>query len=181
MAETRQDMQDIRAALTVVREDYWRGLEQDEAAESRARHDVLVVRLGPDWFGLPCGGVREVLRVPPLVRVPGAAAHIAGIISVRGEILPVTDLRPVFKLAAAAPARSARLVVMAAGDLKSALLVDEVRELRAVEEAAIEAPGEAEGLRSPLVSGRVACAEGLLTLLDTAQVLALAEQSGQEG
>ena len=171
MAEKSDPLQDIRAALAAVREDYWHSLEQRDAVDAEAMREVLVVRMNAEWFGLPGACVREVLRVPPLVRVPGAAAHIAGIISLRGEILTVTDPRATLGMEGVAGAAQGRLVVVGVNELCTALLVDEVRDLRAIAEACVELPSESEGTARPFVLGRVPQEEGLVTLLNVDWIL----------
>lgn len=53
---------------------------------------TLAVRVGGTEFGLPAGAVREVLRPPPLTRVPFAPAAVRGVAQVRGTVLAVVDL-----------------------------------------------------------------------------------------
>uniref|UniRef100_UPI001EEA7C02 chemotaxis protein CheW n=1 Tax=Vibrio vulnificus TaxID=672 RepID=UPI001EEA7C02 len=44
-------------------------------------------------FAINVFKVREVLKVPPLTKLPGAHANIRGVASLRGEPVPVIDLR----------------------------------------------------------------------------------------
>lgn len=163
---------DFRAVLHRLREDYQRSLDEISAEENTGTlRDFLPVRLGAEWFGVPRTGVSEVLRVPPLVRVPGAARHIAGIINLRGEILTVLDLRVLLGLAEAASAAGARLVVVKSADLTSALLVDEVQALRSVSEQMIEPVADGTGAAREFLSGRAPQSEGLLALLDLDKIL----------
>lgn len=55
---------------------------------------IFSFELGSQCFGLPVKHIREVLARPSLVKVPGAPAHLAGLINLRGEILTVLDLAP---------------------------------------------------------------------------------------
>jgi twitching motility protein PilI len=70
---------------------------------------------------------REVLSVPTfLTRVPGARAWIRGLANVRGQLLPVVDLRAFLGGGAAPIGRSARILVVNNRDVPAGLLVDEV-------------------------------------------------------
>ncbi len=54
---------------------------------------LLAVRVRGAEFGLPVGRVGEVLRRPRITRVPLAPPAIRGVASVRGDVVPVVDLR----------------------------------------------------------------------------------------
>lgn len=163
---------DFRAVLHRLRADYQRSLDEVPVEEDAGTlRDYLPVRLGAEWFGVPRSGVSEVLRVPPLVRVPGAARHIAGIINLRGEILTVIALRVLLGLTDVPDGTGARLVVVKGADRISALLVDEVQALRALSEQVIEPVGDGTGAARQFLSGRAPHAEGLLALLDLEKIL----------
>lgn len=53
---------------------------------------TLAVRVGGAEFGIPADRVREVLRPPPLTRVPFAPPGVRGVAQVRGTVLAVVDL-----------------------------------------------------------------------------------------
>lgn len=91
--------------------------------------DLLVVRAADELYGLPGAAVREVMRWRAPTPVPGAPPVIPGIVSQRGVVLPVVDLRLALGLAAAPPGRAARLVVVHHEGADMALFVDEVSDL----------------------------------------------------
>lgn len=71
--------------------------------EERVRHaasplDIVEFRLGDEHYGIESGAVREVYAVKALTPLPGTPPHVLGIINVRGQILPVIDLRKVLGL-----------------------------------------------------------------------------------
>ncbi|WP_305044993.1 chemotaxis protein CheW [Geoalkalibacter sp.] len=171
MTDRPESLHDIRATLARLREDYWRGLEEDAAPRAVATLEVLAARLGGQLLGLPGAALREVLRVPPLVRVPGAAPTVAGIISLRGDIVTVSDLRPLLGLAGE-PVRGpgARLVVVEVAGQSAALLFDEVLDLRRPTADALETLAAGDDKAQLYFSGRLSQPEGLLTLLDLEKI-----------
>ena len=117
-------------------------------------------------YGLEVARVHEVLRAQPLTRVPLAPRAIAGLLNLRGQIVPAVDLRVLF-------GREPRegggaFVVVRAGDGLTALVVDAIGDVRRPEgaEASREHPdGEAFGART------IALPDRLLTVLDADRVL----------
>lgn len=70
---------------------------------------------------------REVLAVPsPLTRVPGARSWLLGLANVRGQLLPIIDLRAYFGAGATPPSRNTRIVVVNHREIPAGLVVDEV-------------------------------------------------------
>jgi purine-binding chemotaxis protein CheW len=93
---------------------------------------VVVFRVGPTLYGLDCRAVQEVL--PPMAMTPLADAprFVEGVIEVRGEVVPVVDLRPRLGGAADGFHRRTRLLLVRAGGGPVALIVDQVVDVRAV-------------------------------------------------
>jgi purine-binding chemotaxis protein CheW len=141
-----------------------------EPADPDAERQLLVFALDRDLYALPVERVREIARLRPITPVPRAPGVVRGVVSLRGEIVQVIDLRGRLGMARGEPQRSARMVVVYAGDSGvAALLVDAVREVVRVPEEAIRAvSGEADAVEA-------LCARGgsFVSLLDLERVLDL--------
>lgn len=79
------------------------------AEQTGSSGDVMLVRLAGASYAVPVGAVREIVRLPPITRVPGLPAFVAGLANVRGRVLAVIDLRPLLRLEAP---RGGRLVIL---------------------------------------------------------------------
>lgn len=98
----------------------------------------ILFRLGTEEYGLHISCVDAIERNVNILWVPNAPKHIAGIMNLRGEAIPVYDLRTRFGM----PAGSKDMVIIARiGGMKIALSVDEVSEIvEAEEQDVIAAP-----------------------------------------
>jgi purine-binding chemotaxis protein CheW len=94
--------------------------------------DVLVFELDGHRCGLPLGEVREVLRAARLLPLPSAPAVVEGVIDLRGEIMPVLDVRARFGLSRRPLDVSDHLVVARARERAVVLRVDRALELRQI-------------------------------------------------
>ena len=56
-------------------------------------HQLVSFQIGGEEFAFPMEHVREILRVQTPKEVPGAPEHLLGVLTVRGKILPIVDLR----------------------------------------------------------------------------------------
>lgn len=61
---------------------------------------ALYFRLGDLTLAVPGDGLRQVVTVGSLTRVPRVGPDLLGLFSVRGEVLPLIDLRPLVGLEA---------------------------------------------------------------------------------
>jgi twitching motility protein PilI len=79
---------------------------------------------------------REVLAVPPgLTRVPGAKSWVKGIANVRGQLLPILDLRQYLGSGLTPNSRNVRVIVVNHREVPAGLLVDEVLGFRRFSES----------------------------------------------
>ena len=79
---------------------------------------------------------REVLAVPPgLTRVPGAKTWVKGIANVRGQLLPIIDLRQYLGSGVTPNTRNVRVIVVNHREVPAGLLVDEVLGFRRFSES----------------------------------------------
>ena len=72
----------------------------------------LTFKLGEELFALDVTQVREVLDVTAVTKVPRSPDYMRGVINVRGNVVPVADMRLKFGLAQADHTVDTRIVVM---------------------------------------------------------------------
>ena len=87
----------------------------------------VALRMAGELFLVAREETREVLSVPTsITRVPGAKAWIRGLANVRGQLLPIVDLRQFIGSGVAPATRNTRIVVVNHREIPAGLLVDEV-------------------------------------------------------
>ncbi len=104
---------------------------QPETTATGAEWVGIAFRLGGEAFLLAREETREVMGYPAAVtRVPGAKSWIRGLSNVRGQLLPVVDLRAFLGSGSASPTRATRLLVANHREIPAGLVVDEVMGFR---------------------------------------------------
>lgn len=99
------------------------------------RSDLLVVRLGTEFYGLEADYVfriRPALQIAPVPRVP---AWVAGLVNERGRILSVLDIKAFLGLSSKQEKEDdtqSSLIIVETPEMELALLVDEVLELQTI-------------------------------------------------
>jgi purine-binding chemotaxis protein CheW len=106
---------------------------------------LLTFEIDSTPYAVPVERVREIVRIRPITPVPRVPAEIRGVISLRGEIVEVIDLRRRLDLEPAAPVRSTRIIVVHSENGKVAgILVDAVCEVSRVAEDTIRPVSSAD-------------------------------------
>lgn len=112
------------------------------AESASAAHEWVGVgcRLGQERYLIRREEVREVMMLPgEITRVPGARSWIAGLANLRGQLLPVIDLRAYLGAGSSRGARAGRVLVANNTELPFGVIVDEVFGFRRFPEAAYTA------------------------------------------
>jgi purine-binding chemotaxis protein CheW len=110
---------------------------------------ILVVRVGPGEFALPVEHVTEVLWMVELAPVPEGPPWLLGLVNVRGDVVPVVDLRTRLGLPAGAVSLSTPLVIVSTPGRRLAVVPDEVREVLSVRRQDVLPPDDAAGVDPP--------------------------------
>ena len=102
-------------------------------------------RIGDRHFVSSIAEVNEILTVPALTAVPGARSWLLGVANVRGNLVPVIDLRDFIGAGRSATSDSTRVLLVRQHGGSVGLLVDEVLGQRSFsEEQLAAAVGEAD-------------------------------------
>lgn len=110
------------------------------------RTEYLAFVLAGDVYAAPVALVREILKPPPLTPVPRAPHAILGIVSVRGQLVTVFDLRRRMRLSESPLSRKSRVLLVDGEQGETlGLYVDEVLQVYRLSEAEIEAAQSALG------------------------------------
>jgi purine-binding chemotaxis protein CheW len=140
-----------------------------------SRVEYLALALGRERYGVQITHIAEILRPPPITEVPRASRNVLGVVSVRGRLVTIIDLRRRFGLDAAPIDRRTRVLLADAGTGEQmGLLVDEVQQVWRLAPDEIEPAGALGGEQPAHIAGigRPAGGDGLvLILLNLAPIL----------
>jgi purine-binding chemotaxis protein CheW len=91
---------------------------------------LVCFRLHGQEFGAEISEVKETLTPRPVTRVFLTPSWLAGIMNLRGDVVPVVDLALFLGMTAAVPSDDSRIVLTERGPLRAGLLVESLAELR---------------------------------------------------
>jgi purine-binding chemotaxis protein CheW len=141
----------------------------------------LTFQLGLRTYGVAVKSVREINPMTDITPVPKTAHFVAGVMNLRGKIIPVIDLRLKLSLEATGHTRSTCIVVVESeedsqGNHFMGVIVDAVNSVIELQSAQIEPPpvlGETARLKFVVGMGKVE--SQVIILLDVAATLSAQE------
>ena len=110
---------------------------------------IVTFRLGPENYGVPVAKIREIIRPMNTFPVPGLSEPVAGVINLRGEIIPVVRMHPVLGIEESPDSedeeRKRRVIILDVESGGFGFIVDEVWEVVKVSSEDVQPPPEMGG------------------------------------
>jgi purine-binding chemotaxis protein CheW len=86
--------------------------KQEDGADRSGSMQVVMIGLGDEKFALDAGLVREIIDPVPVTKVAGAKSFVPSVINVRGNVIPLADLRIRFGMPMTGDTTDTRIVVI---------------------------------------------------------------------
>jgi purine-binding chemotaxis protein CheW len=135
--------------------------------------------LGNELFGVDILTVQEIIREIPITTIPDAPEFIEGVINLRGNIIPIIDLRKRLRLRKAEKkdASAIWIIILNINGRVAGFIVDLVTQVLKIELDTVKPPPEivVAGLKSQYIRGVCKVDERLLILLDFNRILLVEE------
>jgi len=150
-----------------------------------SHHNVtqfLTFELCSEVYGIDILNIREIIDYGNITRVPMMSEFIAGVVNLRGNVVPVVDLALRFSQVPAAKTKRTSIVIVDVEyeglKLEIGVTVDIVNEVLEILSTDIEpAPSFGTKIRTDFIRGMGKINGKLLVLLDIATILSVAELS----
>ncbi len=133
--------------------------------------------IGEELFGVDILKVQEIIKETPITPIPDSPEFIEGVINLRGNIIPVIDLRKRLKLLQQEKAGPSWIIILNINGRVTGFIVDSVTQVLKVQADKILPPPEivAAGLKNQYITGVCKIDERMLILLDFNRILLVEE------
>ena len=132
----------------------------------------VIFRLENEEYGIDILRVKEIKEMMNITRVPKAAHYVCGVINLRGEVIPVIDLRKKFNLPEGKVNDSTRIIIVSVDDITAGLIVDTSSEVIEISSEAIEETPDGVGsVDQGYIYGIGKVGERLIILLDIVKIV----------
>jgi len=143
---------------------------------------LISFTVGAEEYGLELRQVKEIIRMGQITRLPRAPEFVKGIINLRGQVIPIVDLRQRFGLPRAEDTVMTRVIVVEAGGVPVGLVVDSASQVVRVPMDQIEPPPPFLGTHAgDFIDGVGKLDDRIIITVDAARILSLDELSEISG
>lgn len=104
-------------------------MEQTEIIQSEEVIQFLSFSVSNEIFGIELVHVHEILRPVFITRIPNVEDYILGVVNLRGEIIPIVDLKKKFEQGLVEINKNTRIVVLENNGKRFGLVVEEVKQV----------------------------------------------------
>jgi purine-binding chemotaxis protein CheW len=95
--------------------------------------EVITFSMVTETYGIESAFVREVYPLRDFTPLPGVPSYVLGIINVRGQILPVVDLKKFFNLPEKGLGELNKILILDNGKMEFGILADVVHGTQSIE------------------------------------------------
>ncbi len=132
---------------------------------------MVVFKLSNEEFAVEVSSVEAIIKLQAITKVPHAPAHVVGVTNLRGNIVPVIDLKKRLSLPATENSQDTRIIVALLQESKVGMVVDAVSQVIEIEDSQIEAtPQISTSVESTYIRGIVKVENLLVIMLDLAKI-----------
>lgn len=127
--------------------------------------------------------VKEIIRVPQIVKVPNCEAYIEGVVSIRNNLLPIINLRTYFGMGHLDISDHTRILVVDMGNFTAGIMVDKISEVLRVPASIIQPPPRFSTQSGEQLKGVAKLNNGkrMILMLEPSKLISADEISGING
>ena len=112
--------------------------ESDSTQMELEEEQLVTFNLDNEEFGLRITDVQEINRLGEITQLPKAPSFVEGVTNLRGDVVPVIDLRKRFNMPPAQRDDRTRIIITDMGGRKTGLIVDRVNEVMRMPKRCVE-------------------------------------------
>lgn len=132
----------------------------------------VIFKLGTEEYGVDIMKVKEISEFKESTKVPNAPYFVDGIINLRGEIIPIINLKKRFKVSLGDINSDTRIIVININDRNVGFVVDEASQVLRIKDDEIDAAPEIiAGVERQYITGVGKVGEKIIILLDLEKIL----------
>jgi len=147
------DLNELLKQEEILEEDAVGAQEEDLYADMNIMQLVSFL-LEDVEYGIDILSVHEIMRMPEITRLPNTPSFIKGVINLRGNVIPVVDVRDRFGFPLAEITELTRIIVIETNDKLVGLLVDNVYQVVRLPDSNIDPPADLiEGVSEEFIKG----------------------------
>ena len=131
-----KDIKELMENDAVALDNIGLGTTETDTLENK----FLLFKVGEEEFGIEIAFVQEIINIVPITQIPTTPSYVKGIINLRGDIVPILEVRTRFMMPEKEYDDLTCIIVIENNADKIGLVVDQVHEVKFINKDKISAP-----------------------------------------
>jgi len=127
--------------------------------------------IGDEEYAIPILNIQEIIKPIDYTRVPSTPDYVLGMFNLRGNVIPLIDLRRKFHISPKNEDGQTRYIVMKDGDNIAGFVIDKLTEAIRLKSSQIDPAPETLIREKGMISGIGKRADSILTILKVEELL----------
>jgi purine-binding chemotaxis protein CheW len=157
-------------------------LQEQKERVDNINYKMVTFSLGGKDYGVDIMNVKEIAKADKFTYVPNAASFVRGVYNLRGDIIPIIDLRTFFHLPVDTKIDGQEnMLILRIGDRVYGTIVDKIDKVVGINTNAIQPPHPIFGdINIKFISGVVEKQGDLYIILDVVRIFTQSEEEKQK-
>jgi purine-binding chemotaxis protein CheW len=147
-------------------------MSEREKTALKEEYQLILFTLGNSLYGIPIERVSEINKLADITPLPKAPGYIEGVINLRGNVVPVIDLRMRFGMESVERTGKNKIIVLLIGKRLFGIVVDSVQEVVTLSKESIEPSlPTASGLKAEFINSIGRYENKLVIILEISKII----------
>jgi purine-binding chemotaxis protein CheW len=107
---------------------------------SNIQNKYVTFKIGKEYYGLPIENVLSIEKPSKTTRIPNAPDYVIGLINLRGDVIPVVDLRTKLGMEKKQVDKDSRIIIIKEKEIVVGLMVDSSKDVLDIDEENVDKP-----------------------------------------
>ena len=140
---------------------------QDTTVDSEDSTNLVTFRLGTGEYAIDIMQAKEIIKMEKITLIPNAPDFVEGVINLRGNIIPIIDLKKRFNLEETDGDKNTGIIIVKIEDVDMGIIIDSISKVVSMANSDIQPPPPMlSGIGQKYIKGVGKLEDKLLVVLD---------------
>jgi purine-binding chemotaxis protein CheW len=151
--------------------------QDDEAKAEGAVVQIVTFRLGNAEYGIDIMQAKEIIKMEKITLIPNAPEYVEGVINLRGNVIPIIDLKKRFHLEEGEGEQDTGIIIVRVENVEMGIIIDSISKVISIPEDDVQPPPPVfAGIGQKYIQGVARLEDRLLIILDLQKLFAFEEE-----
>ncbi|MEI0581323.1 chemotaxis protein CheW [Brachyspira pilosicoli] len=143
--------------------------------------NLVTFRLGNNEYAIDIMQAKEIIKMEKITLIPNAPNYVEGVINLRGNIIPIVDLKKRFNLEENEGEKNTGIIIVKIDDVDMGIIIDAISKVVSISNSNIQPPPPMlSGIGQKYIKGVAKLEDKLLVVLDLEKLIVGDEDDTEE-